>query len=324
MQAQPRTGTTVVNMRSFDPDIVGSIFTRVDLSWSRDARAKFVVSSLGDLSLIRSSHTASNSRSRRLERHMTDKDNGYYFACLPLSGEMQIRQLGSQRASERDCTVTANHVTLVKTNEEYEIAMSDTLDALWLRVPADLLRSHALSIDEMLGRPLDIQGGLGLVAKQMMYGAVADDTHLTERGARIFSQSLLSFLGEVITSNMAADRAATSRGRRMILKRAQDYIEEHIHDDELSPMQIAQGVGISARYLSEIFAAEGSSPMRWVRQRRLELCRMELERRNGGDQLICEIAYSMGFTNVSSFNRAFKAQFGHSPRDLMLAARRAN
>ncbi|MDF1802126.1 MAG: helix-turn-helix transcriptional regulator [Thalassobius sp.] len=83
---------------------------------------------------------------------------------------------------------------------------------------------------------------------------------------------------------------------------------------------MAQGVGISSRYLSEIFAAEGTSPMRWVRQRRLELCRMELERQTGGNQLICEVAYSMGFTNVSSFNRAFKAHFGQSPRDLIAQA----
>jgi AraC family transcriptional regulator, positive regulator of tynA and feaB len=304
-------GVTVVNMRSFDPEMISSIFTRVDLLWSKDARAKFIVSSLGDLSVIRSVHSAKNSKSRRLERHMSQGDNGYYFALMPLDGGMNIRHLG------RNCSVQTGQMALVNTKTEYEIAMSDIMDAIWLRMPEKLLRSHAISVDEALWRPLDVQSGLGLVAKQMMYGAVGDGNRLSDRGARIFSQSLLSFVGEVINSNLNPEMLATSRGRRKILARAQEFIEEHVHDDDLTPQIIAQGIGISSRYLSEIFAAEGTSPMRWVRKRRLELCRMELERQNGGHQLICEIAYSMGFTNVSSFNRAFKAHFGHSPRDLL-------
>lgn len=311
------SGPSVINMRSFDPDLVGSIFTRVEMSWSREARAKFLVSAIGDLSLIRSRHTAVNSRSRRLERHMTPGDEGYYFALMPLDGGVEIRHIGRETLGGRACEVRTSHLTLLKTSEEYEIAMSDTLDAIWLRIPARLLRAHAFAVDDLLGRPLDVEGGLGYVAKRMMCCAMVDNRGPMDRGARIFSQSLLSFLGEVIDSNLGLHSAAASLGRRKILKRAQDYIEEHIHDDELSPAQIAQGVGISGRYLSEIFAAEGSSPMRWVRQRRLELCRQELDRKKGGQQLICEIAYSMGFTNVSSFNRAFKAHFGLSPRDLI-------
>lgn len=220
----------------------------------------------------------------------------------------------------RSSTIQSGHVALLNTNDEYEIAMSDSLDALWLRVPLKLLQSHAISVDEVLGRPLDIRDGLGLVVKQMMYSVMVEDNHLRDRGARIFSQSLLSFLGEVINSNLIPDGLSSSRGRRKILERAQEYTEEHLLDDELTPLLIAQGIGISSRYLSEIFAAEGTSPMRWVRQRRLELCRMELERQTGGNQLICEVAYSMGFTNVSSFNRAFKAHFGQSPRDLIAQA----
>jgi AraC-like DNA-binding protein len=298
-------------MRAFDPDIVGSIFTRVDINWSKEARAQFVVSPLGELSLIRSMHEANASVSRRLERHMSDEDEGHYFACMPLEGGLEVRRCG------RHEQVQTHHLALLNTNEEYEIAMSDTLDALWLRIPTKLLRAHTISVDDILGQPLDVQGGLGLVAKQMMYGAIAGQNDMSDRSARIFSHSLLSFLGEVVNTNLGQDRLSTTRGRRKILERAQEFIEEHIHDDELNPARIAEGIGISARYLSEIFAAEGTSPMRWVRQRRLELCRMELERQTGGQQLICEIAYSVGFTNVSSFNRAFKAHFGHSPRDLL-------
>lgn len=310
-------GTSVIKMRSFDPAIIGSIFTRVDMSWSKDARAKFVVSPVGDLSLIRSMHKATNSKSRRLERHMTDEDEGHYFACLPMAGGVEIQYAAKSNKTPKACELKAGQLGLVKTKEEYEINMSDTLDALWLRIPAKLLRSHAICVDDAVGRPLDMNSGLGHVAKKMMYGVVSEGLDLPDRSGRVLSQSLLSFLGEIISSSVTDEVTVATRGRRKILERAQAFIEEHIHDDELNPALIARGIGISSRYLSEIFAAEGTSPMRWVRKRRLEMCRMELERQNGGQQLVCEIAYSMGFTNVSSFNRAFKAHFGHAPRALL-------
>lgn len=308
---------TVVNMRAYNPDILASIFTRVDLSWSKGAHAKFVMSPLGDLSLIRSTHTAKESKSRRLERHMVDQDEGYYFGCIPLEGAVEINRFGRNLHRGHASQVKANHLTLLNTQEEYEIAMSDTLDAIWLRIPAKLLKSHVISVDDLLGRPLNVQSGLGLMAKQMMLSVVSEQGRLPNRSARILSQTLLCFLGDVINSNLHSNSMGAQRGRRKILKRAQEFIEEHMLDDELNPLLIAQGIGISSRYLSEIFASEGTSPMRWVRKRRLEMCRMELECQSGGQQLICEVAYSMGFTNVSSFNRAFKAHFGQSPRDLL-------
>ena len=80
---------------------------------------------------------------------------------------------------------------------------------------------------------------------------------------------------------------------------------------------VANGIGISRRYLSQIFAAEGSSVMRWVQRRRLERCRLALQANLIELKTIQEIAYSVGFANISSFNRAFKAQFGCSPRAMM-------
>ena len=311
------TGRLVVEMRSFDPDMISHLFTRVDMDWSCDARAEFVVSPLGEMSLVRSRHNADKSKSRRLERHIEDGEEETYFACLPLRGGMEITHLSSPLRQRRCCQVGSQQLTLLNTREEYEISMSDELDAIWLRVPGKLLRSHVLSADAAVGCPVDVKDGLGSFAKSMMRSALGQGECLNARGAKVFSQSLLSFLSEVIDSRLSAEQSASTRGRRKILQRAQAYIEEHLDDDELSPQAIAQGVGISTRYLSEIFAAEGCSPMRWVRNRRLELCRMELEKRRGGHQLVSEVAYSMGFTNVSSFNRAFKAHFGHAPREFL-------
>lgn len=278
-----------------------------------------MVSQLGDLSLIRSTRSANGSRSRRLERHIADDDARHIFVCMPLAGDITVHEHGQTHARARTHRIGNDHLALLDSDHEYETAMSDELDAIWLRIPenlfsANVLPADVLPADDMFWKPLAANRGLGFIAKRMMQDATAEDAQLGGRGARMFGQSLVSFLGEVVNTQLQPEGAAMSRGRRKILERARDYIEEHIHEEDLTPAAIAKGIGISPRYLSEVFAAEGSTPMRWVRTRRLELCRMELERQGAGQQRICEIAYSMGFTNVSSFNRAFKAQFGCSPR----------
>jgi AraC-like DNA-binding protein len=306
------SGNAIIEMETYEQDMIDTLFARVDMTWPKEARARFTVSRPGELVLVRSTHFAPNSSSRRLERHMNEAEGQHYFACLPLTGSLRINLLG------RDCHLQSGDMGIVATDQEYEIEMSDHLDALWLRVPASILGAHVISMNQALARPLSVEKGLGFAAQQLMRGALIDGNELEGRSAQLFAQSLVSFVGETINSEVNLGTTPSNVHRQKILSRACEFIDAHIDDEELNPHSIARGVGISPRYLSEIFAAEGISPMRWVQRRRLELCRTELEKNRGaGQQLICEIAYSVGFTNVSSFNRAFKAQYGRSPGEFM-------
>lgn len=306
----------VLQMRTYEPDVINAIFTRLDVSCPKEINVRFVTSRLGELSLIRSIHDSGKCVSKRLQRHMGKADCNNYFVCVPLEGGLRIRHLG--RLSD----LRSGELGIVATNEEYEVEMSDYLDALWLRVPAPLLREQVYSVDQLLGSKIDISGGVGAAAMELMRVSIKEENELSLRGENLVARALIGFIGEMLNSRRQNELGRTSCHKLKILERAREYIEEHISDEDLSPLQVARGIGISARYLSEIFAAEGISVMRWVQRRRLERCRMEFELRAGGQQLIREIAYSTGFVNISSFNRAFKAQFGESPRSLIHKQRR--
>src|SRR5258708_5307428 len=106
-------------------------------------------------------------------------------------------------------------------------------------------------------------------------------------------------------------------GPRRTWERACDYAERHLGDENLSPARIADAVGISTRYLSELFASQGTTTMEWVARRRLESCRAALESQSWAPGIITEIAFRSGFGNISSFNRSFKEAFGLAPRKVM-------
>lgn len=299
---------SVIRMRRYDPEVIATMFARVDMTWPKDAQAEFTVASLGELSIIRSSHQTRNSTSRRLERHLATARRQSHFACMPVRGAMRVRHLG------RSCELKQDQICLLSSDAEYEIGMSDELEAVWLRIPSKSIEAHTVCLTEALGRPLDAQKGIGRAARVLMCEVAAEKERLNLSGSRILGQSLLSFIGELANSVAFEGQSLPNPGRRKLLARAKDFIEDHLYDEELSPQTIAQGVGVSARYLSEVFADEGLSPMRWVQRRRLEICRQALEKNDKRQALISEIAYSAGFNNVSSFNRLFKSHYGMSPR----------
>ncbi|HUI70336.1 MAG TPA: AraC family transcriptional regulator [Spirochaetia bacterium] len=59
----------------------------------------------------------------------------------------------------------------------------------------------------------------------------------------------------------------------------------------------------------------GTSPIRWIRRRRMELAADLLRR---GDTRPSEVYYQVGFESHSSFSQAFKSTFGVTPQDYKL------
>jgi AraC family transcriptional regulator of arabinose operon len=82
--------------------------------------------------------------------------------------------------------------------------------------------------------------------------------------------------------------------------------------DPPSIEQLADEVGLSASRLAHLFREEtGVSIQSYIRERRLMMAGMLLVQTH---ERISQIAYSVGFGDVSNFNHAFKQRFGVSPR----------
>lgn len=311
-------GTNVIRMPKLSRETISSLFTDVDVTSTTDINCVFATASIGRVSLIRAIHSSENCASHRSYKHMDDGALQYVFACIPIQGQMKIRHVG------RDCTIKPGSFAVVVTDEEYSIHMSDDLDAIWVRIPEHQLRPYVLSMDRSLCRPIDMSQGVGPLCRDMILSTLHNSANkLSPRSSALITQTLLGFLGEMTNFGMEDNSGSSSPHCRKILARAYDYIEEQLGDEELNPDMVADAIGISRRYLSQLFAAEGTSVMRWVRTRRLEKCRSEFENAFSSRKPIQDIAYGLGFTNISSFNRAFKAQYGMSPRELMEANTRS-
>ena len=89
------------------------------------------------------------------------------------------------------------------------------------------------------------------------------------------------------------------------------YIEEHL-DEDLSLEKLADIFYVSKYHISHVFKENlGISIHQYITKKRLALCREAIR----GNKNITEVYQSFGFRDYSSFYRAFKKEFGISPRD---------
>jgi AraC-like DNA-binding protein len=101
----------------------------------------------------------------------------------------------------------------------------------------------------------------------------------------------------------------------VLLARCKSFIDAELGRPDLSVERIAARMGCSPRYIFRAFAAEGTTPMHYVWERRLAGARRNLASQAHAAQSITEIAFSLGFSSSAHFSRAFREHFGLSPRE---------
>ena len=113
-----------------------------------------------------------------------------------------------------------------------------------------------------------------------------------------------------------AQEMAIGRGVRAArLHAIKSDILAHI-DRDVSANALAARHRVSARYIRMLFEGDGTSISEFVREERLKRARSMLLSPRFASRKIAEVAYAVGFNDLSYFNRTFRRRFGHSPSEM--------
>ncbi|MEW6639862.1 MAG: helix-turn-helix domain-containing protein [Pseudomonadota bacterium] len=108
--------------------------------------------------------------------------------------------------------------------------------------------------------------------------------------------------------------SALARGSidSVLFERARLYIQNHLGEFDLTPERVAQQLRTSRSNLYRAFEHVGGVA-RYIQLKRLRAAHAELAER--ADKQVQQVAYRYGYKLASDFARAFRREFGYSPRE---------
>ena len=217
---------------------------------------------------------------------------------------------------DRRMDVAAGDIIYGPTGVRATLSFETPFRQLFVKVPRVALNPRLIAPWSLRAGVLSGGNGIGHVFAGMLRAMADVFEDLTGDQIRPVELALTEFL---ITS-LAGDRATNSLGggagaRAAHLHRLCQTIETRLSEPDLTLAAVAGERGISPRYLQKLFTSVDQSFNTYLRVRRLERCRADLVSPLHAALSISEICFRWGFNGSSHFSRAFRDQYGLSPRE---------
>jgi AraC-like DNA-binding protein len=216
-----------------------------------------------------------------------------------------------------DATLRNGDAMLLSYSASRTVSRPGLVDHHILRLPRTALSPLVRDIDNFVLRPiLRDTGALRLLTNYV--GAVFGDPAFDKPAMRHLVGAPICDL-VAVTLGATRDASVVADGRGMRAARLQAIkadIEAHLADGRLSPVAVARRLAISDSYIRKLFGSEGTSFSDFVLARRLVRAHRLLVDPLRTARSIAEIAFEVGFGDLSYFNKTFRRRFGATPSDI--------
>jgi AraC-like DNA-binding protein len=195
---------------------------------------------------------------------------------------------------------------------------------LGFRVPRDAIAPLAGSIDDALIRM--VPAGSEAIKLLVTYArAIAEEQQSldTPELQRLVATHIHDLIAVAAGATRDGYAIAEGRGIRAARLRAiMSDITANLLDCDLTVAAVAQRQRVTPRYLHKLFEGEELTFSTFVLSQRLSRAHRMLCDPRFGDRSISSVAFDVGFSDLSYFNRTFRRRYDATPSDIRHSARR--
>ncbi|HKP39894.1 helix-turn-helix domain-containing protein [Mycobacterium sp.] len=291
----------------FVHEALGTTMVPIELHWIGDrpgATAHGVITDLGDLTVCSGQTTAF--RVDRTPSLARDDMEPSIFVNLQLSGTSMVVQHG------REAILHPGALVIYDSTAPYTLLNDTGMTGEFFRIPHASLAMPHDAIRRACAVSLSPQHPVTSLTYDYLRRLAADPALRTASHAESVGHPSVELVRAVIATHLRNDGAADPLASTLAL-RILEFARAHLADPDLGAEMIAAAHYISVRHLYKVLADAEISLSEWIRTHRLEACRHDLSR--NAYPTIASVARRRGFTDMSSFSRAFRAEYGVSPKE---------
>jgi AraC-like DNA-binding protein len=217
--------------------------------------------------------------------------------------------------------LAAGQMCLTEMNIVGAVDLNQTGGFTTTRFPRRLLLQVAPSAETRLSRTLGHDRALSAMIER--YSVLCSEIagELDAIGQQAAAQHLADLVGHFIETG-AEQKKVLPRGVSMArLKVLEADVVRNLNKVNLTVETVARANGLSGRQVQRMFALAGTTFTDFVLEQRLLLARRLFLNESTGYRKVSDVALSVGFNDLSYFNRSFKKRFGVTPSDIRMEAR---
>lgn len=244
----------------------------------------------------------------RTPARIARSDAAYVLVALGRHGVGGIVQDG------RETVVHPGEFALYDTTRPYELHFDDAFTQTILKVPRDMLQRRIGATDTLTAISFGAERPLQKLAFEFIHRLCDSADQIAPEHAAGLSEQAADLITMALAERLGGRRLPASTHRAGLLYRLKAAVRARLADPDLSLSDIAAELGISPRYVNDLFSDEQTSFQRYLLAERLARCQRDLASTLLAHRQISEIAFGWGFNDLSHFGRVFREHFGVSPR----------
>ena len=287
-------------------EIMSDVYYSLEIkrSQTRGLRGKIRKYDIGPVSIT--TFDADEQRVFRTKpRIARDPEDAYVFV-MPVRKDLYFNHNG------RSGFVKPGGHVLVSTSDFYELSCPDGFVNWTVKIPGEELRQRNPCVDDYTGCRFPIDLPMSHFARQQVRSLAVTFGNAGPRNSAGLARNLIDTIALVVTTEMGSGDGAT-KSQYLIRGRIMSYIRNNIGEFDLSPRMIAEANGISVSYLYKLFRTSGMTVGEYIMAQRLQAAYERLAATSSRQTTVAEVAFSVGFRNLSHFSRVFRENYGVSP-----------
>jgi AraC-like DNA-binding protein len=210
--------------------------------------------------------------------------------------------------------VSAGDICVLDCAEVVNTLATD-FECLTVIVPRAMLEAHFSTPDALHGLVLRPTSGANQILARHFQALLECAPGMNEQDCKSVTQGTVALIVACLQGELDARGERTGAGNASLLIRIRRHIDDNLASADLNADAIADVFAMSRASLYRLFKPLGGVS-EYIRSRRLRRIFFELRSAGRNGRRTGEIGLRWGFSNESSFNRAFKAAYGISPASL--------